>query len=43
VEKKGEKRGFAIILHENAADKGREARPSSLAENGGDVKTPGAQ
>jgi hypothetical protein len=35
--KRGEKQEFAINIHENAADKGREARPSSLAENGGQI------
>jgi hypothetical protein len=31
-----EKPEFAINTYENAADKAREARPRSLAENGGD-------
>jgi hypothetical protein len=34
--KKDGKREFAINPHESAADKGTEARPTSLAENGGD-------
>jgi hypothetical protein len=42
--KKDEKPEFAINHYENATDKGREAKPRSLAENGGDgsSKIPGS-
>jgi hypothetical protein len=36
---KEEKPEFAINPYENAADKGREARPRSLAENSGDASS----